>query len=380
MALNDKRLALFFTPGVSLGVWEEAGHLSRESRIYKRLAQRLGGVTFFTYGTGDAKYAGAVSPIGIVPKLRGIPAKLYSLLMPLLRRKQLRKADILKTNQMNGSWAAVLAKLLYGKRLVVRCGFEWEQFRKAQGVKGLRMFGIHAAETLAYRFADAIILTSQEMKRYVRATFGVNEDKILVIPNYIDTEQFRPMPDAEKRPGRLVFTGRLNRQKNLPNLLAAIEGMRDVELLILGDGELRGELEEQARRRKLSVTFAGRVPNAEVPGVLNTGGIFVLPSLFEGNPKALLEAMSCGLPVVATDVEGNREVVRHGVTGYLCEDTSAAAIRRGIETLAKDRDLRAELGRNAREFIEKEYALDVLLEREIGLLESLAGAPGEGRR
>jgi glycosyltransferase involved in cell wall biosynthesis len=121
----------------------------------------------------------------------------------------------------------------------------------------------------------------------------------------------------------------------------------------------------------LTVDFRGRIANDDLPRLLNEAEVFVLPSLYEGNPKALLEAMACGLPVLATNVEGNREVVQHGVTGYLCKDTSAESLREGIEKLLADERLRNTLGRNAREFIEREYALDVLLERELALLATL---------
>jgi len=364
------KLGVFFTLGISLETWAHMGYLSRESRIYKRLASRLGEVYFLTYGEKDKNFEGRIAPIKVLPKPPGIPPKLYSLLMPFVHWKTLRNVDIFKTNQMNGAWAAVLAKILFRKKLVVRCGYEWELFAKRAGVSRLKLALIHAIEWFCYRFADAIILTSEEMKRYVSNTFDIPSEKIVVIPNYIDTDLFRPM-NIEKVSGRLIFVGRFTEQKNLLNLLKAVKDLPDIELVLVGDGPLEGPLREFARRHNVNLVFKGRVPNEQLPALLNTAEAFVLPSLYEGNPKALLEAMACGLPVIATPVEGNRGVVSHKVNGYLTSGISPEAIREAIMEVLSNTKLRIEIGKRARTFIEKDYSVEVLIQQELHLLESL---------
>jgi len=371
-ALNDlrkKRLALFFTLNISLRDWEQMGHLNREIRIYKHLASHLGEVYFLTYGSGDGDYADRLTPIKVLPKPNGIPAKLYSLVMPFIYWKVLRKVDLLKTNQMPGAWTAVICKFIFRKKLIIRCGYEWELFAKREAKSRLKLWLIHLIEWICYRFADAVILASEEMKRYVCDTFKIPPEKITVIPNYIDTDLFRPL-DIEKVPGRLIFVGRLTEQKNLFYLLRAVEGL-NVQLVLVGDGPLREPLKEYATKHKINVIFTGRIPNDQLPELLNTAEIFVLPSLYEGNPKALLEAMACSLPVIVTPVEGNREVVSHGINGYLTSDTSSEAIKEVIMSLLSNKDLRERLGRQARKFIEEGYSLKVLIERELALLKSL---------
>ena len=374
--VKNVRLALFFTLGISLELWNKMGHLSRESRIYKRLASHLGEVYFFTYGEKDKNFEGRIAPIKVLPKPPGIPPKLYSLLMPFVHWKTLRNVDIFKTNQMNGAWAAVLAKILFRKKLVVRCGYEWELFAKRAGVSRLKLALIHAIEWLCYRFADAVILTSEEMKRHVSNTFGIPSEKIFVIPNYIDTDLFRPM-DIEKVSGRLIFVGRFTEQKNLLNLLKAVKDLPEIELVLIGDGPLEGTLREFARRHNVNVIFKGRVPNEQLPALLNTAEAFVLPSLYEGNPKALLEAMACGLPVIATPVEGNREVVSHKVNGYLTSGISPEAIREAIIEMFSDNSIREKLGRQARRFIEENYSFVSLVQKEVVLLRKIAPHHGE---
>lgn len=368
--MKGKRLALFFTLGVSLRLWDEMGHLSRETRIYKHLADYLGEVYFLTYGAKDLDYRSKIAPIKVLPKPRGIPIKLSSLLAPLMHWKMLRKVDFLKTNQMPGAWAAVIAKLLFRKKLIVRCGYEWEFITTKENKNKWKLWLIHIIEWICYHYADAIILASEYMKRYVCSAFGISPEKVTVIPNYIDTDLFQPL-ELEKVPGRLIFAGRFSPEKNLLNLLKAIEDLPDVELVLVGDGPLRESLQEYSTRHGLNVVFKGRVPNEQLPVILNTAEVFVLPSLYEGNPKALLEAMACGLPVIATPVEGNREIVKHKENGYITANTSPEALREAIIEVLSDPKLRAKMGERARIFVKRNFALDTLINRELRLLERL---------
>jgi len=369
--LKNKRLALFFSLGISLQLWERMGHLSREARIYKRLASYFEAVYFLTYGEKDKAFEDVITPIKVLPKPPGLPAKLYSFLMPFIYWKTLRRVDVFKTNQMNGAWAAVLAKILFRKKLVVRCGYEWEVLAKKMGVSRLKLALIHIIERICYCSANAIILTSQEAKQYVSSTFGIPSDKIAVIPNYIDTDLFRPL-NIEKIPNRLIFVGRFAEEKNLLNLLMAIKDVPHIELVLVGNGTLESTLREFAHRHAINVNFAGRVPNDQLPELLNSAEVFVLPSLYEGNPKALLEAMACGLSVIVTPVEGNQEVVEHKVNGYITSGTTAEAIREAIIEVLSNEKLRRQLGEKARSFIEDNYSVDALLQKELRLLASLS--------
>ena len=114
--------------------------------------------------------------------------------------------------------------------------------------------------------------------------------------------------------------------------------------------------------------------NHELPDILNNADLYVHPSLYEGHPKALLEAMACGLPVVATDVPGTREVISHGETGFLC-GTSASEIRQALVEVLDNQELRARMGANAAKFVQKNASLDHVLELEIGLLEAMELEP-----
>ncbi len=99
--------------------------------------------------------------------------------------------------------------------------------------------------------------------------------------------------------------------------------------------------------------------------------IFVLPSFYEGHPKALAEAMACELPVIGADSVGIREMIKHGETGYTCA-TDPDSIREAIRELIADPDLCTRLGRNARRYIQENYALDKIASLEATLLREVA--------
>jgi len=119
------------------------------------------------------------------------------------------------------------------------------------------------------------------------------------------------------------------------------------------------------------VEIRSRISNEDLPRELSHADIFALPSLFEGNPKALLEAMGCGLACIASDISEVREIVRHGENGYLC-GTSPESIRDGLIELLGDSDLRRRLGEKARATIVENYSLEKSVQNELWMYDEMA--------
>ncbi len=223
---------------------------------------------------------------------------------------------------------------------------------------------VYITEWLSYSISNAIILTSEIDKQFVINTFKVkHNNKIKVIPNYIDTVAFEHSNNIGKKKSHLLFVGRLSKEKNLLNLFEAIKGSKYI-LDIIGDGELKEEMKDYSLKNKINVNFLGRVPNNEMPEFMNKYEVFILPSLYEGNPKALLEAMSCGLAIIGTDVEGINNIIKHKENGYLCK-TDSKSIRDAIDIVMRDDELRKQLGKNARQFIINHHAIDEIVKKEI---------------
>ena len=368
--LKNKKLALFFTKGISLEVWEKVGNLDREIKLYQKLASYFNEIYFFTYGDKEESKYQKLFPenIKIFSKKWNLSSSFYSLLLPLFYKEKIKEVDILKTNQMPGSWSAVIAKWLYKKKLVVRCGYEWLSFLEKQRKSWWKRIAAKFIEKIAYKNADKIILTSEKDKKFVIEKFKIAPEKIEVIPNYIDTDLFKPL-NFPKEKNRVISVGRLEEQKNLFNLIEAA-GTLSVKLVIIGTGSLKEKLKNFAKERNAKVEFKENIPNEKLPEELNRSEIFILPSWYEGCPKALLEAMACGLPCIGTNVEGIRDIIKHRENGYLCKP-DAESIKKAILEVLNDKNLQQKISHNARKTILEKFSLEKILEKEIKIYQSL---------
>jgi glycosyltransferase involved in cell wall biosynthesis len=225
------------------------------------------------------------------------------------------------------------------------------------------------------RGAAAVIALTGSQADFLRENYGLREERIFVVPNGIEERYFmgaertrdEPEPRREETPRRaqpellrLLFVGRLDAQKNVARLLDAMSLVRQpVRLRLVGDGELRADLEAQARRLRLEVEFAGRRLGAELLAEYRDADAFVLPSDKEGMPLAALEAMAAGLPVVATDVPGNADLLQ-GV-GVLAEP-EPAALAAAIDAIAADPALRGKIAERCAEAA-RQYSWDAVVSR-----------------
>jgi glycosyltransferase involved in cell wall biosynthesis len=366
---EKKTLGLFFTKGVSVQLWKEKGLLDREKIIYEKLIEKkyFSKIYWFTYGISDKKYAkGLNENIEIVPmpKLfnfkRG--ALVYSFVLPLLRRKYLKKACVYKTNQMMGSWVAIISKWCYQKPVLIRTGYTLSLFSQQKIKKGI----VELIERLAYRFADFSTVSSQNDLNYIKKRYRVKN--IALNPNYIDLNIFKGNYSVKKN-GKIVFVGRLSGQKNLFGLLAGLKDTKYV-LDVYGFGEEKEKLKQFVLINKVNVNFMGTINNNILAKRLPEYEIFILPSFYEGMPKALLEAMSCGLPCIGTNVRGINEVINHGENGWLVK-TDSKSVGAGIKRLMNDKKLREKLGKSARKTIEEKYSLEKVLKKEIEIYSRL---------
>jgi glycosyltransferase involved in cell wall biosynthesis len=371
--LKQTKLILFFTQDVSLQTWDRVGMLEREVAIYRRLLPHLGGIAFLTYGDrSDLSYAPRLGGIEILCNLWGLPAKIYAQVASLLHWRHLWRADIYKTNQTEGVAAALLAKRIFRKKMISRCGFMWSLYLSQPYCDQTLSRCTRAAlrrERVAITSADHVVVTTSLMRQYAMKQYDIADCNIHVIPNYVQTDVFAPSGQNRQSRQRIIFVGRFVPQKNLFGLLEAICGL-EMELIMIGDGPLRPQLEDRATCDGLRVRFLGNKPNRELPEFFKEADLFVLPSHWEGHPKALLEAMACGLPVVGVNAQGTRELIQHRKTGFLC-GSSPNEIRAAIQEVMGDEDLRKRMGRMAREAMVNHFSIDNILKLELALLGNL---------
>lgn len=369
--LDHVVMAVFFSRGMSLETWRRAGILEREMALYRQLEQRVARLYFVTYGRSDDQTnCPDLGTIEVLPNRWLLPPNLYSVLAPWLHRSSLRNVSIHKTNQVNGGWTALLARTLIGGKLLVRCGFVWSDFVARLGAGALRRWISTRIERLLFRAADAIIVASPADARQIEGRHGPLLASVTTVGNYVDLDQFRSLPDVLRQAGRLTFVGRLEDQKNPMSLLDALVGLDCVRLTVVGDGPLRPILEAQARRLNLDVEFRGIVDHTTLPVLLNRSEAFVLPSKYEGTPKALLEAMACGVPVIAARSPGITDVVTHNQNGYLC-GVSSQEIGEAIRTVLFDSALRERLSREGVRYVTDHHALATAVEQETSIITHL---------
>ena len=201
--------------------------------------------------------------------------------------------------------------------------------------------------------AGAIVANSQGLQELAQRSSPIHVE---LAPNGIDLEFYRPLA-TPRNDGvyRILFVGRLVEQKGLRYLLDALPGLRTqaqqpVELVVVGDGPARPALEEQVSALGLeaSVCFAGWAQRAEMPGHYQSADVFALPSFEEGMPNVVLEAMASGLPIVTTDIYGNRELVVHEENGLLFPPASVQALEAALLRLLREPEARRGMGNRSR--------------------------------
>ncbi len=374
--LDNTTLTLFFTRRVGLHHWNSVGNLDREVEIYRQLTHHLSQVNFVTYGgQQDKPFVDHLTPIHLHATPGRLPVFASQFILQSRNHQLLQETDVFKTNQIPGAETALWAKRKYGKKLITRCGYLYSRFMDEHTTNRLRIRRAYNLEQRAFAEANAGVVTSHRDREWTIKTHQLDPEKMHVIPNYVVTDVFKPLPDVAKTYD-LVCISKASPQKNLGALFEALGQLKkrgqSKSLLLIGLAAQDQTLRDQAEALDLEITWVPRVANFELPNYLNQARVFILPSLYEGHPKALLEAMSCGLACIGTDVPGVREDVQHEMTGYLCQPEAVSLID-AIESLLADDTLQHRLGAQAREYILTHYSIDAILQQELSLIDRVLG-------
>lgn len=197
-----------------------------------------------------------------------------------------------------------------------------------------------------WRKAAFTVANSQGLKDLALASSA--DEEIDVIYNGVDSDFYKPAV-AKSRTGELkiVSTGRLIKRKGYNFLIDALAGMKDVSVTFVGSGNIEAELKEQCERLKVDARFCGAMDKPDMLKELQQADLFVLPSLNEGMSNSVLEAMSCGLPVIVTRVGGSEELVDGN--GFIVEPGSSEGLRQALEKFVNDEGLLDKCGSRSRE-------------------------------
>lgn len=369
--LKQLHLVLFFTEGVSLEIWDRSGIFDREVALYKALLPHLKAITFVTYGKArDLDFATRIEGIRIVCNRWNLGRQWYRWTFPFALRACRRGPAIFKSNQVRGGGIPVYLARRFAKPCIARCGYLPSYgVREDEGIHSELAQKEMALENDLFSKADRCVVTTPLMREFLEKEYKIANKKIRVIPNYVDTNLFSPDATQRKTKQRIIFVGRLEEVKNILALVEALTGL-DVELWFVGDGSQRQALENVAHDNGVSARFFGILPHNELPGLLNSATAYILPSKWEGHPKTLLEAMSCGLPCIGSDIPSIRGVICHGDNGLLC-GLDSSSIRQAVVQLLEQPALQEQLGRNARAYALQHFALERIVEMELEVYREL---------
>jgi len=305
-------------------------------------------------------------------------------LVPLVRAMRSLRPDIVHTRNW-GALEAVLAARIARVPVVIHSehGYDLDMLRGLPWRRRILRKGFYA-------LTDALFAVSDELRSYHAQQAGLSKVRFRLLYNGVDTVQFAPRRETRAAvrdqlgiPQNSVVIGSVGRMvavKDYPLTMRAVGNFaknRDIHLLLVGSGPELPALQQIANQ---DVSLQGRVHfcgfSDNVAPLLNTMDIFVQASRAEGMSNTLLEAMASGLPLLATDVGGNPEVVKDGEVGWLFAPGDTPALARHIDALTSFAELRDRMGTAGRQRALQYFSVDRMLSEYRDLYRQLAARRG----
>jgi glycosyltransferase involved in cell wall biosynthesis len=329
--------------------------------------------SFQKNGTLQKEFERAGIPVHVVEKTDGIRLSFVPRLIKLFK---MISPDIIHVHGNPGNWmyTAIAARLcripvIYTQHLIFR---------------DRNPFWDRTGERLLSKITNRIVTVSECLADYMVKQEGVAPGKITVIRNGIDYTVFEKTVDVGKKRAELGLSdsdivagiiARLFPAKDHATLIDAfkivVRKVPSAKLLIVGDGPLRNELEEKVRSLGLTANIRFLGNRRDIPELLKSFDIFVLSSILEGLPIALLEAMASRVPVVSTDVDGNGEVVTQGETGIIVPPRDPGALAAAITELLTDRAKAKQMGENGIHRIHSHFTFEKMIGEYVALYDTL---------
>jgi glycosyltransferase involved in cell wall biosynthesis len=288
-----------------------------------------------------------------------------SLLAEILKRR--KNIDIIHAHShlFFSTNLCVLSRLLHSAPLIITN----HGLISASAPEWLNNLYTNTISTATFHIADHIICYTDTEKKNIER-LGIDNKKISVIHNGVDTNYFTPFP-VFKPEGRkqIVWVGRYVPGKGVDYLIEAFSIVRkkipETHLTLVGDGPEKAAIMEMIRKMDLqsSVTLVPYLDNAELPMLYRQSDVFVLPSIMEGVPRTLLEAMACGIPFVITDLPHLRHIAEGA--GVLAPPRDPIHLADSILGVLGDSDLSRKMGRKGRERMETGYSWDDTVNKTI---------------
>ena len=311
------------TAGNNLENWYHLGSYEREIKLYKELSMINTKIIIFDYAS-NTMWSNA--PLSLKNDLESFGVEVIPLYGSYNgKNKGLRviksivtacmfsaKLTHIKSNQSKGAWLGILLKLKNkNARFLHRSGYSWSDFTFRLSKSKLKYFLTRSIELLTNIFSDEVHVASQ---LDTRKLFNFELKKIKIVPNWVKVQEF---PVKEKKMSS-IFIGRLEPQKGITELID-IWPVNE-SLIVVGDGVFKDTIKQKAYKRGLDLKFIDQLDHGKLMELLSTCKCLVNWSDFEGNPKVILEALFLGVPVIAKNAAGVREIMNCGKFGYMVKD------------------------------------------------------------
>jgi len=221
-------------------------------------------------------------------------------------------------------------------------------------------------ERLTYEKVDKIICASRDSKSILAKKYGILSEKILIIPNGTDTKKFYTITNLGKIPNSLLYVGRIDKRKGLNFLLKSLQVVSkeipDIQLFVVGTGKQLKRLKRFVKKQNLkkNIEFLGMISDEDLNRWYNKVQCVVVPSVFEGFGLTAVEAMSCGTPVIATDVDALRDVIEDGVNGLLVKYNDVEALSGKILYLLKNKTEQLKLSITGKKKVQDIYNWSII--------------------
>ena len=351
-------LGIFLSMGGSFKDMAEAGQDELFKKFYlSYFAENFDKVYIFSYE--NEKERDLPKNVYLIPNRYKLHRYIYSLLIPLINSSYISKCDVFRAYHLYGTVPAIISRIFFQKPFIFNWAYDYKKFAQIEK-KFLQFILIFFLKPVAETFASKIFRVDRQY---------CAKDKDIYLPNGVDTNFFKPMKVKKNKTPLILSVGRLERQKNYENLIRALKGLR-ANLLLVGSGSLKNKLIKIAKKEDINLKIIERIENTKMPHIYNRADIFILPSVIEGSPKALLEAMSCKLPVIGTKVDGIKNIILDGKNGLLVENDNHN-INLAIKRLIGDRKLKEKLAEGARAFVKRYHNLKFLIKLEIEAIKNI---------
>jgi len=316
-------------------------------------------VFIFSYGKKSKKLLKNVFLLGNKYRIHRF---VYSFIFPIIYKKEIKQSRIIRGMQITSAIAGSVSKILYKKKVIINYGYDYGNVAKIEK-KYLHALLFKLMDNIIFNFVDGVIVTTRQLKKKISILTDV---PLYLIPNSINTKIFKPM--RRKKSIDILYIGRLEKQKNLKLIIDAASLLKKkISTVFIGDGKQRNLLITHAKINKVNLKILSSKPHNLLNNFYNKTKIFILPSLEEGHPKALLEAMSCGVAVIGTNVTGIKNLIINNKNGILSK-LDSYELSKKIELLLKNSKLRQKLSSNARQYIISNYNSISTWKKEILLL------------